>query len=217
MKTPESPGNTRRYLFAYALIFTCLFLTHIFLLRLPYFWDEAGYFIPAARDLLMTGSLIPHTTLSNAHPPLVMLWLAFWWKFSAFTPTTTREAMIMVAAFALLGLWRLARNVTTESVALATVVCTALYPVFFTQSSMAHLDMMAAAFTLWGLAMYVERRPVATIVFFCLAPLAKETADRHAHGAALLGAAAPLCSRAGRRIAASPGFCITALGMRCLS
>ena len=158
------------------LIFTFLFITHAFLLRLPYFWDEAGYFIPAARDLLLTGSLIPHTTLSNAHPPLVMLWLAFWWKFSAFTPATTANAMLMVAAFALLGLWRLARNVANESVAAATVLCTALYPVFFCQSSMAHLDMMAAAFTLWGLAMYVERRPLATIVFFSLAPLAKETA-----------------------------------------
>ena len=45
---------------AFALIFTALFLTHLPLLRLPYFWDEAGYFIPAARDLLLTGSLIPH-------------------------------------------------------------------------------------------------------------------------------------------------------------
>jgi len=35
---------------------------------------------------------------------------------------------------------------------------------------------MAAALTLWGLAMYVERRPVATVIFFALAPLAKETA-----------------------------------------
>ena len=169
-------ASARTYLFAYALIFTFLFLTHAFLLRLPYFWDETGYFVPAARDLLLTGSLIPHTTLSNAHPPLVMLWLAFWWKFSAFTPTTTREAMLMVAAFALVGLWRLARTVSTESVATATVLCTALYPVFFTQSSMAHLDMMAAAFTFWGLAMYVERKPIAAIVFFSLAPLAKETA-----------------------------------------
>ncbi len=88
-----------------------------FLLRLPYFWDEAGYFIPAARDLLLTGSLIPHTTLSNAHPPLVMLWLAFWWKFSAFTPAVTRTAMLLVAAFALVGLWRLARDVANETVA----------------------------------------------------------------------------------------------------
>ncbi len=168
--------KTREYRFTYALIFTGLFLTHLPLLRLPYFWDEAGYFIPAARDLLLTGSLIPYTTLSNAHPPLVMLWLAFWWKFSAFTPAVTRTAMLFVAAFALLGLWRLARDVSTEAVAVATVLCTALYPVFFAQSSLAHLDMMAAAMTLWGLAMYVERRPAATIMFFALAPLAKETA-----------------------------------------
>ena len=169
MNKPDSlTAGARVYLFAYAVIFSFLFITHAFLLRLPYFWDEAGYYVPAARDFLLTGSLIPHSTLSNAHPPLVMLWLAFWWKFSAFTPTTTREAMLMVSAFALVGLWRLARTVATESVATATVLCTALYPVFFTQSSMAHLDMMAAAFTLWGLAVYVERKSMVTIVFFSL-------------------------------------------------
>ncbi len=168
--------SARDQLLAFSLIFTILFLTHGFLLRLPYFWDEAGYFVPAARDILLTGSLIPHTTLSNAHPPLVMLWLAFWWKFSGFTPAVTRIAMLLVAAFALLGVWRLARRVANDAVAAATVICTALYPVFFTQSSMAHLDMMAAGFTIWGLAMYVERRPVATVVFLALAPLAKETA-----------------------------------------
>ena len=161
---------------SYALIFSFLFVTHVPLLRLPYFWDEAGYFIPAAYDLLTTGSLIPHTTLSNAHPPLVMLWLAFWWKFSAFTPAVTRTAMLMVASFALLGLWRLSCAVANRHVATATVLCTAVYPVFFAQSSMAQLDVAAAAFTLWGLAMYVERRPVWTLVFFSLAPLAKETA-----------------------------------------
>src|SRR5271157_1831837 len=169
-------GKVREHLFAYALIFTFLFVTHLPLLRLPYFWDEAGYFIPAAHDLLLTGSLVPHTTLSNAHPPLVMLWLAFWWKFSAYTPAVTRTAMLFVAAFALLGLWRLSRDVANDAVAIATVLCTALYPVFFAQSSLAHLDMMAAALTLWGLAMYIERRPMATIVFFALASLAKETA-----------------------------------------
>ena len=178
-KEQASSGTSRsirQYFSAYALIFTGLFLTHLPLLRLPYFWDEVGYYIPAARDLLLTGSPIPHTTLSNVHPPLVMMWLAFWWKFSAFTPAVTRISMLLVASFALLGLWRLSRDVANEAVALATVFCTALYPVFFAQSSMAHLDMMAAALTLWGLAMYVERRPVATILFFALAPLAKETA-----------------------------------------
>src|ERR1035437_478457 len=176
LRVSSFQARLREYLFAYALIFTFLFVTHAPLLRLPYFWDEAGYFIPAARDLLLTGSLIPHTTLSNAHPPLVMLWLAFWWKFSAFTPAVTRTSMLLIASFALLGLWRLSRDVANEQVAAATVLCTAVYSVFFAQSSLAHLDMMVCALTLWGLAMYVERRPVATIVFLALAPLAKETA-----------------------------------------
>src|ERR1039457_6910829 len=105
-----------------------------------------------------------------------MLWLAFWWKFSGFTPAVTRTAMLLIAAFALVGLWRLGRDVANEEVAAATVLCTALYSVFFAQSSLAHLDMMVCALTLWGLAMYVERRPLATIAFLALAPLAKETA-----------------------------------------
>src|SRR5271166_2573805 len=178
LPTPsQAPWSSARdQLLTFALIFTCLFLLHAPLLRLPYFWDEAGYFVPAARDLLLTGSLIPHTTLSNAHPPLVMLWLAFWWKFSAFTPAVTRTAMLIIAAFALTGLWRLARIVSNESVAIATLFCTALYPVFFAQSSMAHLDMLAAAFTFWGLAMYLDGRLMAALIFFTLAPLAKETA-----------------------------------------
>jgi hypothetical protein len=172
----SSWSRVRESISAFALIFTALFITHAPLLRLPYFWDEAGYFIPAARDLLLTGSLVPHSTLSNAHPPLLMLWLAFWWKFSAFTPAVTRFAMLLIASFALLGVWRLARRVANVEVAAATVICTALYPVFFAQSSLAQLDMPAAALTIWGACMYVERRTVAAFSFLALAPLAKETA-----------------------------------------
>ncbi len=160
----------------FALIFSGVFLLHAPLLRLPYFWDEAGYYIPAARDLLLTGSLTPHSTVSNAHPPLVMAWLAVWWKLSGYTPAVTRTAMLLVAAFALLGLFRLARETASLPVAIATVICTALYPVFFTQSSMAHLDLAAAALTFWGLAYYLRRRDLPVFAFFSLAALAKETA-----------------------------------------
>src|SRR5215472_7778474 len=91
----------------FALIFTSILLLHLPLLRLPFFWDEAGYYIPAARDLLLTGSLIPHSPPSNAHPPLVMAYLAAWWKLLGFSPASTRSAMLLVAALALLGVYRL--------------------------------------------------------------------------------------------------------------
>jgi hypothetical protein len=103
----------------FAALFVLLFLLHLPLLRLPYFWDEAGYYVPAARDLLLTGSLIPHTTVSNAHPPLVMAWLALWWKMVGYTPMVTRTAMLVLAAFSLLGVFRLAERVGNAGIAVA--------------------------------------------------------------------------------------------------
>jgi hypothetical protein len=58
------------------LIYCGLILAHLPLLHLPYFWDEAGYYVPAAYDIYKGASLIPHSTISNAHPPLVMAYLA---------------------------------------------------------------------------------------------------------------------------------------------
>lgn len=159
-----------------AAVFALLVLTHAPLLRLPYFWDEAGYFVPAARDLLLSGSLIPHSTSPNSHPPLVMAYLALWWKLAGFSPLVTRLAMLLAAAFALLGTFRLAEEVANREVAIAATMCTALYPVFFAQSSLAHLDSAAAALTLWGLSAYFRGQNWQTTVWFSLAALAKETA-----------------------------------------
>jgi len=169
---PSSPPPA----LVFATILVGIFLLHLPLLRLPYFWDEAGYYVPAARDLLLTGSLIPHTTVSNAHPPLVMGWVALWWKLVGYAPLVTRSAMLVITAFSLLGVFRLAELVANAQVAMAATICTAVYPVFFAQGSLAHVDLAAAGLTFWGLCAYLEDRPVATAVWFSLAALAKETA-----------------------------------------
>ena len=150
-------------------------VSHGPLLRLPYFWDEAGYYVPAARDLAQ-GSLIPHSTPSNAHPPLVLAWLALCWKIFGQGAIVTRCAMLALAAFSLLGLFRLASAATNYTVATCTSVLTAIYPVFFAQSSLALVDLPAAGLIFWGLEAYLRRRPVAMVVWFSLAALAKETA-----------------------------------------
>jgi hypothetical protein len=160
----------------FAVIFVVIFLLHIPLLQLPYFWDEAGYYVPAARDLLLSGSLIPHTTVSNAHPPLVLAWIALWWKCVGYAPLVTRSAMLMVAAFSLLGVFRLAERAANTQVAIASTLCTALYPVFFAQSSLGQVDLAAAGLTFWGLCACLEDRPAAVAIWFSLAALAKETA-----------------------------------------
>lgn len=142
--------------------FAALLLLHLTLLGLPYYWDEAGYFIPAARDIYADGSFIPHSTLSNAHPPLVMAYLALAWKAFGFHIEVARTAMLAVASLALAGVYALGVRVANWRVALSTVACTALYPVFFAQSSLAHLDMMVAALTTWALVLYLPPRATPT-------------------------------------------------------
>jgi 4-amino-4-deoxy-L-arabinose transferase-like glycosyltransferase len=166
----------------FPLIFSAVYLSHIALLRLPYYWDEAGYYIPAAYDFLRTGSLIPSTTLSNAHPPLPSIYLAFWWKLSGFVPAVTRTAMCFVAAMALLAVYRLSLALNGRpTVAIWTVLLTGIYPIWFSQSTLAHADMFAAAATLWALTFVLPpgpspRRLFLAAICFALAALAKETA-----------------------------------------
>ena len=160
----------------FALLFLAVFALHAPFLRLPYFWDEAGYYVPTARDLMLSGSPIATSVPSNAHPPLVMAYLAIWWKLAGFTPLVTRTAMLLLSAFSLAGIFRLAKRVANGQVAVAATLCAALYPVFFAQSSMAHLDMAAAALTFWALGSYVQGHLTRTVFWFSLAVLAKETA-----------------------------------------
>ncbi len=164
----------------FPVIFAALYASHFTLLRVPYYWDEAGYYIPAAWDFFRTGSLIPITTVSNAHPPLPSIYLALWWKASGFLPEVTREAVLMVAALGLLAVWRLAMRVAgVPAVAFWAVLLTGLYPIWFAQSSLAHADIFAASCALWGLVYSLPEsgcKPWAAALWFSAAALSKETA-----------------------------------------
>ena len=174
------PGTGFPVWAVYLLVLLALAASHAGLLGLPYYWDEAGYFIPAAWDLLRTGSLIPITTLTNAHPPLPSLWLALAWRVFDFSPLVTRLAVLAVAALGITGVWRLAIQLgRSKAVALWTVLLTALYPVWFSQSVLAHADIFAAACLLWGLSLSLPgepARPWKAAIWFACAALAKETA-----------------------------------------
>ena len=168
----------------FAAIFAALWASHFTLLRLPYYWDEAGYYIPAAWDFFRTGSLIPLTTLTNAHPPLPSVYLAICWKAFGFCPLVTRVAVLAVASLALTAVWRLAdRLLGVPQVTFWTVALTAIYPIWFVQSSLAHADIFAAACTLWGLVYTLpgqnddgNRIPWVAALWFAAAALSKETA-----------------------------------------
>src|SRR5882672_12552868 len=140
---PSSFLSAGRTALAYLLLFAGLLALHVPLLRLPYVWDEAGYYVPAVHDIFASGSLIPLSTVSNAHPPLVLAWVALWWKVLGAAPLVSRAAMLAVAAFTLLGVYRLGERANNAAVAVGTTLLTGLYPVFFAQSSLVHLDLAA--------------------------------------------------------------------------
>lgn len=160
----------------FAVIFIVILFAHAPLLRLPFFWDEAGFYVPAAYDLAHFHTLVPRTTLDTGHPPLPAAYLALWLSLSGWKPAAARFAMLLLAAFALSNVFLLARRVAGTTVAVASTIATAVYPIFFVQSSLVHADLPAAAFTLWGIRLAVERRLWPSQIAFSFAVLSKETA-----------------------------------------
>lgn len=200
------------------LVFLCaivgVLLGHHTLLHLPYFWDEGGYYVPAALDFFHTGTLIP--VFTNAHPPLPSVVLGSIWHLFGFHIVVTRITVCVFAAAALTAVYALGEPLVGTAGALTLTVLTTIYPIWFAQSSLAHADIFAAAFSLGGLALYLaaperigrgegtmstKRRLWVASALFSLSVLAKETAV--VQPAALFGLELALAWRARRSPATS--------------
>lgn len=150
-------------------------LLHLPLLSVPYYWDEAGYYVPAARDFYLSGSLIPYSTVSNPHPPLLSVYLAGAWRLFGFSPVVTRLAMAAIAGAAVYAVLLLAMLMVPPGAGLWAALLTALAPVFFAQSTLAHLDVAATAGTLLCIYFYLRGRIAACAVCAALLCLVRET------------------------------------------
>ncbi len=178
------PAGRHRWWIIFPAIFLFQLLLHWSLLREPYHADEIGYISPATHELLKANepaSPAPLSPMSSS--PLVGFYLATCRKLFGKSIVVTRAAMLVVSALALLGLFRLSGRVANGRVAWASVVCSALYPVFFNESAAARASIAAAALTMWGLLFYLPlrkrahwRRRVLCVLLLALAGLAKETA-----------------------------------------
>jgi hypothetical protein len=168
----------RSYGLAFGLIAAFLILAHGPLLRLPFYWDETGQFIPASLDLFRKGAWIPVSTLPNAHPPGVMVYLAVCWRLFGYSIPATRIAMLLVAAAGglitfLLGI-ELARGATgTPAFAALALLC--ISPLFFAQSMLAQLDMPAMCLSGLALLLFLQSRVKASAVACMALVLVKET------------------------------------------
>jgi 4-amino-4-deoxy-L-arabinose transferase-like glycosyltransferase len=150
-------------------------LLHHPLLHLPYFWDEAGYYVPAAWDIYRNWELVPTSTLPTGHTPLVMVYLAVAWQLFGFAPVVTRVAMALIAAATVVATYALARRVASREAAVWSALLLAISPMFFAQSTLVFLDLSAALFTTLAVMALVENRWWQFAVMASLAVLTKET------------------------------------------
>ncbi|HET7100560.1 MAG TPA: glycosyltransferase family 39 protein, partial [Terriglobia bacterium] len=156
--------------------FGAVALLHYPLLRLPYLWDEAGYYILAALDFLRHGLLIPQSTLTTGHTPLLSICLALAWRLAGYAPLVTRLTMVAFAAATLVALYALGRTMASRETAFWACILLGLSPLFFAQSTLALLDLPAAFTTTLAVWALLRRRMGWFAVAASLAVLTKETA-----------------------------------------
>jgi len=157
-------------------VYLALLVAHAPLLQLPYYWDEAGYYIFAALDFFRHGWLAPRSTLANGHPPLLSFYLAGAWAVAGFHPLVTRAAMLVWAAGLLCGVHALARPRLGGGGAAAAALLLGLSPLVFAQATLAQLEVAVAALVVWALVALERERDALAAVLLAAACLMKETA-----------------------------------------
>lgn len=173
--SPFSPVTSVFFFVVFAGIIVAL---HWPYLRLPYFWDEMGQFVPAALDIARDGAWIPHSALPNVHPPGVMAYIALVWSLAGRSILATRVAMLLIAALGLLFVFQLGMELCRPLPAVPALLAPALLlfsPLFYTQSMLAQLDMPAMVLTALALILFLRQRFAAAACVSTLLVLVRET------------------------------------------
>ncbi len=177
-QAPRGRPRFETYLFFLTTFFLILLFAHAPFLSMPFFWDEAGQFIPASLDLYREGAWIPFSTMPNVHPPGLMAVLAAVWTLAGYSIIATRITMLVIGAAAVLVSFllaiRLSRGIDGTP-AFAAVWFLLASPLFYTQSMMAQLDMPAMLFTVLALLFFLHDRFRLASLACTLLVLTKET------------------------------------------
>ncbi len=168
-----------RHLFIFGILFTIpLIAVHWGLLKLPYFWDEEGQFIPASLDLFRHGDWVARSTIPNIHPPGVELYLALWYQLFGYSIAITRTAMLCLAGPGLLLIFLLTIELSRNMPGLPAFYSPLFLfasPLFYMQSMMAQLDMPAMVFTLLALLLFLREQHAKSALASVALVVAKET------------------------------------------
>jgi 4-amino-4-deoxy-L-arabinose transferase-like glycosyltransferase len=104
------------------------------------------------------------------------MYLGVAWRAFGFSPLVTRVAMVVVAACTIAGAYVLGRRVGNKEIGCWSALLLALSPLFFAQSTLAHIDLAAGFFTLLALLTLLGGQPWGFALTSSCAVLSKETA-----------------------------------------
>lgn len=165
-------ANLRAGMVFFALIAIATVALHYPLLRMPFYWDELGQFVPAALDIFERGAWVPVTTLPNIHPPGLMALLAGVWTVFGYSIGVTRLAMLLLASIGVFLAFRLTLRMASGVPGLpgfTTALLLFTSPLFYTQAMMAQLDMPAMTLTLLAILLFLEERlPLSALACIAL-------------------------------------------------
>lgn len=171
-------ANFRAGLIVFGAIAAVMVAIHYPLLRMPFYWDELGQFVPAALDIFERGAWVPVTTLANIHPPGLMALLAGVWQVFGYSIAVTRLAMLLLASAGVFLAFRLTLHMAAGVPGLpgfTTVLLLLTSPLFYTQAMMAQLDMPAMVLTLLAILLFLEERILLCVVSCIALVWVKET------------------------------------------
>lgn len=149
--------------------------SHWWLLDLPFFWDEAGYYVPAARDFFTSGVLVPVSVPSSGHPPLLSMYLSVSWHLLGQSLIVTRLSILLISTLGLYCVFLLGCHFRDRVTGLLSTLTVSCFPLYFAQSTMVLPDLPSASLSLLGIVLFVRGKRGA-IFASAAASLFKETA-----------------------------------------
>lgn len=183
-------------------------------LHTPYFWDEVGYYVPAAVSMYRNHFWpIPDLTVPQSYPPLFPLALVAGWWALGFSIATTRVVGFVVSAAAVASAYALGRELFSASVGLSAAALALLAPVFFGQTGFAQPEVMLALWTTLATLALVRGRTTAHAAYVACLLMTKWTAVVALPAFALYALATAATRREGfrRLLAYAPGLALLAL------
>jgi 4-amino-4-deoxy-L-arabinose transferase-like glycosyltransferase len=148
--TTEGQSRLGRYstLIVFLAALAALFALRGRALSTPYFWDEVGYYVPAAVSMYRNHLYpIPDLTTPLGYPPLQPLSLVVAWWIFGFSIAAARIACFVAAAAAVAATYALGREVFSTAAGVAAAALTLASPVFFGQAGFAQPECLLALFT----------------------------------------------------------------------